>query len=221
MRSVSAPLLEVIALTSADAEAAQAGGADRLEVVSDMAADGLSPTPATVASIRAACDLPIRAMVRMTADFSCHDAAATVGLAAELIEAGADGLVMGFLGADGIDLDPIHAVWEATRRPWTFHRAVDHAADYPRAVTTAAAVPGVDQILTAGSAAGLSVGLESLVANASAGPLMAGGGLAREHVTPLREAGITAFHIGSAARPDWDSTVDAGRVADWRAALDA
>lgn len=36
-------LLEVIALDAADAVAAEAGGADRLELVSDMAADGLTP----------------------------------------------------------------------------------------------------------------------------------------------------------------------------------
>lgn len=36
-------LLEVIALDAADAIAAQSGGADRLELVTDMAADGLTP----------------------------------------------------------------------------------------------------------------------------------------------------------------------------------
>ncbi len=38
-------LLEVIALTADDARAAEDGGADRIEVVADMAADGLTPTP--------------------------------------------------------------------------------------------------------------------------------------------------------------------------------
>lgn len=215
-----APLLEVIALTPADAEAAQDGGADRLEVVSDMAADGLSPTPETVAAIRSACDLSIRAMVRTTADFSCHDQAAIIRRATDLVEAGADGLVMGFLAVGKLDAGPMRAVWEAVGRPWTCHRAVDHADDYGQAIAEATSMPGVDQILTAGSARGLGVGLESVAANAAVGPLMAGGGLAREHVARLREAGVTAFHIGSAARPSWDSPVDPGRVAAWRAALD-
>ncbi|MEY7981074.1 copper homeostasis protein CutC, partial [Streptomyces pilosus] len=47
-------VLEVIALDVEDAVAAQAGGADRLELVTDMAADGLTPAAATVAGIRAA-----------------------------------------------------------------------------------------------------------------------------------------------------------------------
>ena len=44
-------LLEVIALHPADAEAAQAGGADRLELCASMEADGLCP-PVSVALIR-------------------------------------------------------------------------------------------------------------------------------------------------------------------------
>ena len=41
-------LLEVIALDVEDAVAAQAGGADRLELVTDMAADGLTPSAGDV-----------------------------------------------------------------------------------------------------------------------------------------------------------------------------
>jgi len=36
-------VLEVIALDAEDAVAARSGGADRLELVTDMAADGLTP----------------------------------------------------------------------------------------------------------------------------------------------------------------------------------
>lgn len=36
-------LLEVIALGAEDAQRAQEGGADRLELVADMASDGLTP----------------------------------------------------------------------------------------------------------------------------------------------------------------------------------
>lgn len=51
-------LLEVIALTVADAGAARDGGADRIEVVADMAADGLTPTPTS--SRRSATPRPCR-----------------------------------------------------------------------------------------------------------------------------------------------------------------
>ena len=61
------PLLEVIALTADDARAAEDGGADRLEVVADMAADGLTPDPDVVEAVRKATTLPLRGRRRARA----------------------------------------------------------------------------------------------------------------------------------------------------------
>ncbi|MGW3403296.1 copper homeostasis protein CutC, partial [Streptomyces zhihengii] len=42
------------------------------------------------------------------------------------------------------------------------------------------------------------------------------------HVPELRRAGLTAFHIGGAARPSgWTAPVSATAVRAWRDALDA
>ena len=61
-------------------------------------------------------------------------------------------------------------------------------------------------MLTAGSARGVTEGLDDLVARAADGQfarsvIMAGGGLLPEHVPWLARAGVRAFHIGAAARP--------------------
>ena len=82
-------LLEVIALDVEDAVAAQAGGADRLELVTDMAADGLTPTVATVTGIRGAVDIPVRAMLRLSDGFGAGEVARVVRAARELRDAGA------------------------------------------------------------------------------------------------------------------------------------
>ena len=43
-----------------------------------------------------------------------------------------------------------------------------------------------------------------------------------DHLPELRAVGVTAFHIGSAARPGgWHGSVDATAVGQWRLALDA
>src|SRR6266542_6820100 len=94
-------VLEVIALGVEDAVAAQAGGADRLELVTDMAADGLTPPVAVFAGIRAAVDIALRVMLRPTAGFAAGDVGALVRSAQELRAAGADEFVLGFLGEDG------------------------------------------------------------------------------------------------------------------------
>ncbi len=94
-------VLEVIALDVEDAVAAQAGGADRLELVTDMAADGLTPAVATVTGIRAAVDIPVRVMLRLTDGFAAGAVERLVAAACEMREAGAEEFVLGFLDTDG------------------------------------------------------------------------------------------------------------------------
>lgn len=218
-------LLEVIALDAVDAAAARAGGADRLEVVSDIAADGLCPSRATLEAIRAACDLPLRVMLRLQAGFLPGDLDALLDAAVELDTAMGerDGFVLGFLNAGGeVDLAATLAVAGAVPgRPWTFHRAVDHAVSYERAWEAIAGLPGLDQVLTAGSAAGVGEGLGALAAHARPGLAMAGGGLRPEHVPALVDMGVRAFHIGGMARPGWDRPVEADLVRRWRGTVDA
>lgn len=222
-RDPAAPLLEVIALDAADARAAQLGGADRVEVVADMAADGLTPAIATVTSIREACDLTLRVMLRDTTDFSADQLPTLIKRAGRLAAAGADGFVLGFLTPDGrLDLAATRRLAEAGGLPWTCHRVVDHAADHARAMAEAAGLPGVTEILTGGGPGGVDSGLDRIRAAARAGrPVMAGGGLRPEHVATLRAAGVRAFHVGSGVRTDWSGPVRPELVAQWRERLDA
>ncbi|MEV7446930.1 copper homeostasis protein CutC [Streptomyces sp. NPDC091204] len=222
-------LLEVIALDAEDAIAAQAGGADRLELVTDMAADGLTPPRETFAAIRAAVDIPLRVMLRKTDGFAAGDVSVLVRAARELRAEGAREFVLGFLNPDGTpDLAAVEAVVaELDGCRWTFHRAIDRAADRDQLRKALADLPGLDTYLTAGSAAGVGEGLPVLVAEAArrgepgyGARMLVGGGLTLSHVPVLRSAGIDAFHIGGAARPSgWDHPVSAEAVAEWRAAL--
>lgn len=226
-------VLEVIALNAEDAVAAQAGGADRLELVTDMAADGLTPPRETFAAIRAAVGIPLRVMLRSTDGFaagSAEDVDRLVGEARALRAEGAQEFVLGFLKADDTpDLAAVEAVVaELGGCPWTFHRAIDRAADRDQARKVLTDLPGLDTYLTAGAADGVDAGLPVLVAEAARrgepgyeAQILVGGGLALSHLPVLRAAGIDAFHIGGAARPDgWSRPVSASAVADWRAALD-
>ncbi|MET7293284.1 copper homeostasis protein CutC [Streptomyces griseoloalbus] len=222
-------VLEVIALDVEDAVAAQAGGADRLELVTDMAADGLTPSAATVEGIRAAVDIPVRVMVRLADGFAAGDVDRLVGAACAMREAGAEEFVLGFLDADGcVDLEAVErvaGVLEGGR--WTFHRAIDRAADRDALRKQLEGLPGLDTYLTAGAAEGVDEGLPTLIAEAGRRgepgyeqQLLVGGGLQLEHVPVLRDAGIDGFHIGGAARPrGWGGPVSAEAVAEWRRVL--
>ncbi|MEV6422226.1 copper homeostasis protein CutC [Streptomyces sp. NPDC051662] len=229
-------LLEVIALDAEDAVAARNGGADRLELVTDMAADGLTPPRETFAKIRAAVDIPLRVMLRLADGFAVGEpggADALVEVARGLRAEGADEFVLGFLDADGtpdlVTVERLIAELDGCR--WTFHRAIDRAADRDALRKRLADLPGLDTYLTAGSAAGVDDGLPTLLTEAAAGArrepgygarLMVGGGLRLDHLRVLVAAGVDAFHIGGAARPGgWAGSVSSGAVRGWREVLDA
>ncbi|WP_238547142.1 copper homeostasis protein CutC [Actinoplanes friuliensis] len=217
-------ILEVISLNAVDARAARAGGADRIELVTDMRRQGLTPDLATFASVREAVDIPVRVMLRSQDGYALSNAEALVEAATALRAAGADEFVLGFLDSHAaVDLVAVKAVLGAIEGcRWTFHRALDHTADRGAARRALEGLPGLDTVLTAGGPATVAEGLPVLISEAHSTPrVLAGGGLRPHHVAPLRAAGVDAFHTGSAVRPDgrWDAPVDADLVRAWRSAL--
>lgn len=227
-------VLEVIALDAEDAVAAQTGGADRLELVTDIAADGLTPSRETFGRIRAAVDIPLRVMLRLTDGFSGGspaDVEKLVHAAAGLRAEGADEFVLGFLDESGNpDLVTVERLLvEISGCAWTFHRAIDRAANRDALRKQLADLPGLDTFLTAGAPSGVDAGMTTLLAElALAGEpgyeahILVGGGLRLDHVPVLLSAGIDGFHIGGAARPGgWEGPVSPSAVREWREVLDA
>jgi copper homeostasis protein len=227
-------LLEVIALDAPDARLAVEGGADRLELVSAMQFSGFNPSLEAFSAIRAAVDVPLRVMIRLRDGFLAGGPGQIGALATsvkELRSAGADEFVLGWLDANGaVDLAALRTVLEAAEgAPWTFHKAIDKAADRDAVYAAIRPLPGLDTVLTSGGPFPAAQGVEVLAAEAAreaADPnglsLLVGGGLKLGDVPALRAAGLNAFHIGTAARysGDWAGPVDADMVATWRAALD-
>ena len=223
-------MLEVIALHAADAERAEAGGADRIELVGTMDEGGLSPEPARVEKVRRATSIQIRPMLRLRAGFGTDggEASRLKGLISSYLDAGADGVVMGFLdGHSRVDVEVATELAGTGEWPWTFHRAADNCLDIDKAWAALLRLPRLDQVLTAGSVRGVERGLEDLIIRARSDAriaqlMMAGGGLQAEHVPWLVGAGVRAFHIGSPARPggSYKAYVDADLVRTWRALVD-
>ncbi|RAY13110.1 hypothetical protein DPM19_21695 [Actinomadura craniellae] len=225
-------LLEVIVLTAADAQAAEEGGAGRLAVAADMTTDGLTPDPITVARVRAATSLPLRVVLRANPGFrTTTPELDRLRRAAEaLAEAGADGFAFGFLDPlDQIDVAAtVKLAADVAPLPWTFHRALDRAADPDAAWRAIGELPGLDTVLSAGSARGLDAGIGALARRATECPraadlLMAGGGLRRKHVAVLAAAGVSAFSVGGPVRPDgsWQTPVAPDLVRSWHTLVSA
>lgn len=224
------PLLEVTCLHENDARRAEAGGADRIELLGTTDDGGLSPELAMVEKVRRSIDIELRVMLRLQAGFgtSGSEFSTLRGLAHSYRAAGADGLVLGFLnGHAEIDVGVVEALTEGGDWPWTFHRAIDHSLDPRRAWRALLGLPRLDQVLTAGSPRGVEHGVDDLIAVAShdqriADLIMAGGGLRAEDVPWLCRGGISAFHIGTPARPGGSlkAYVDPDLVRTWRTLID-
>lgn len=228
---MSRPIFEVIATSAEDAVAAASGGADRLELVRDMAADGLTPTVECFARIRAAVDIPLRVMLRDRDGFAPGNLDALCARAEALRAEGAEEFVMGFLATDGTpDLRAVRTLLEVVGGcRWTFHRALDNAVDRSAVRSAIDGLPGLDTVLTAGSRAGVGDGLPTLLEEAARTGepgfrqrVLVGGGLRTEHVPALRAAGVDGFHVGGAVRRDgWASPLEPDLVRHWRSLVDA
>lgn len=224
-------LLEVIAMHAADARRAEEGGADRIELVGSIDDDGFSPEPQLIEHVRLASSIRMHVMLRLRSGFGTDGGEVTrmKGLIASYLDAGADGVVLGFL--NGMNLPDLQVVEELAgdgNVPYTFHRAIDHCLDQRRAWEAATQLPGdLKHILTAGSSLDVEHGLDHILEIIKAEPslarvIMAGGGLRPEHVPWLMRAGVRAFHIGKPARPggSYKAYVDAELVQSWRSLID-
>jgi copper homeostasis protein len=225
-------LLEVVVLHPRDVPGADEGGADRLFMVDAVGDGGLSPEPALVSSVCKETDLPVRVMLRLNDTHTTTGGELTrlVGLAESYLTVGAQGVSFGFLDPElGIDTAVCrHLAERLPGVPWTFHRAFDAALELDRAWRQVIGLPGLDAVLSAGSARGMASGADELTDRAAADPtvarlLMAGGGLQGEHVPWLVRAGVRQFQVGRSVRPggSWAKAyVDPGHVRAWRMLLD-
>src|SRR5947209_4486520 len=97
-------LLEVPVGSVEDALAAQAGGADRLELNAALALGGLTPSLGTLLEVKAAVRLPLIVMIRPRPSgfaYSDHDFRVMRRDVDLVLEHGADGIAFGILTATG------------------------------------------------------------------------------------------------------------------------
>jgi len=217
------PVLEVIACSVTDAIEAERGGAGRLEVVSHLECGGLTPPLALVREILATVSMPVRVMLRENVGYGVTGASEIERLCAAAAEISAlpvDGLVLGFLRNEEIDLDVTERVLSyAPNLKATFHHAFDELTDPFQAIEKLKKVEQIDRILTGGGKGNWMRRIERLTGIEQAArpeiTLLAGGGVDASVIRWICEAtGIREFHVGRAARvPERaEGVVQAARV---------
>ena len=179
-------ILEVIACSVADAVEAEAGGANRLEVVRDLGVGGLTPSISLVREILRAVVIPVRVMLRDNDGFSVGDKDALMEAAREFAGMGLDGVVLGFLEAGRLDLQPMRDVLAAASGlKATLHHAFDALTEPLEAIPVIKReLPQVDRILTRSGGAYVQIAAPEIT-------ILSGGGLdAAVTTSPDQQAAI-------------------------------
>lgn len=197
-------LLEIIASTVSDCLAAEAGGADRIELCAAIATGGLTPSLGTLIEAKKRVRIPIMAMVRPRPGGFCYSEEEFATMrrdAAMFIEHGADGLVFGMLHSDGnVDAARCGKLVEAADgRQAVFHRAFDAVPNYKNSLEELVDL-GVTRILTAGQKKTAFDGrerLHELIALADGRiEILPGGGIRPHNVGHLLESsGAAQVHL--------------------------
>ena len=157
-------LLEVCCGSVEDVLQAEKGGADRVELNSCLFHGGLTPSIGELITAKKLSKLPIMTMVRPRQGGFCYTNAeyqTALADAEALLANGADGLVFGFLKADGsLDAERTkELVRMAGDRTKVFHRAIDVADDWKRMLGQLIEI-GLDRVLTSGLAPDVYYGVD-------------------------------------------------------------
>jgi copper homeostasis protein len=207
-RVTRTPALEIAVQDPAGVRIAGEVGAARVELATALALGGLTPSPATLElSVEAARDagVEVHVLVRPRGgDFHYTDEeiATTERDVRRVLEAGADGVVIGALDAQGVlDLDVMTRLRDAAgAASVTLHRAIDVTPD-PLATLDAAIELGLRRVLTSGGASAAIDGIDTLralVARADGRiQIMAGSGVGAANAAELAGTGVDALHFSA------------------------
>jgi copper homeostasis protein len=148
--------LEISVETIEAAQAAERGGADRIELCKNLSVGGITPSIELMRGVRAQLRIPIFGMIRPRAgDFVYSDAefAAMRHSIVEAKESRMHGVVLGVLTKERrVDIERTRELVEfAKPLPLTYHRAFDEASDLRQALEDVIKT-GASRILTSGGA---------------------------------------------------------------------
>ena len=196
-------VLEICVESVERAVAAERGGADRIELCSDLISGGVTPSEHLMSAARRGVHIPIHVLIRPRAGDFVYSRAEFETMKREIQAAkdlGMDGIVVGLLDEYmQVDRERTSSLINlASPLPVTFHRAFDSCRDLTASLQ-AVIETGATRILTSEGkeqAANAPASLAELVARAGSRiAIMPGGGVRANNVERiLRETGAQEIH---------------------------
>ena len=201
-------LFELCAESLKAAQAAERGGADRIELCSRLEVSGITPSERLTAAPLPTLSIPVHVLVRPRSGDFAYSAAEFAQMKEQVQwvrQAGAAGVALGVLRADSrVDVDRSRELVELARpMKVTFHRAFDETPNLSEALE-AILKTGADCLLTSGGAPDVLAGagqVAQLVRLAGDRiQIMAGGGLRLASLVEVLERTGVRFLHGSLTR---------------------
>jgi len=187
-----------------EAKLAQEKGANRIELCSDLANDGLTPDLETMAKTCSELDIPVVVMARPRAGNFVHTADEIETMKAAIDQAkaaGAAGIVFGLLTPDNkIDEANTRMLAQyAEPLPVTFHKAIDEMDDPEEGVRILKTIPNIKRILSSGGKATALEGqevIQKMIAEAEGKIIiLVAGKVTNENVSKIQQiTGTTELH---------------------------
>jgi copper homeostasis protein len=198
-------LVEVCANSLQSAINAQEAGADRIELCSELAVGGITPSYGLLKAVREKITIPVNVLIRpRSGDFSFSKdefeiMKTNIALCSEL---GFNGIVSGALHRDcSLDSDRTSELIAASGDlSFTFHRAFDWVKN-PYQVLEQLADLGVATILSSGQQNSAVLGMELLSKLQSQNEnivIMPGSGINQNNASEFKQKGFKALHLSAA-----------------------
>ena len=196
--------LEACADSVESVQAAQKGGADRIELCGNIVIGGTTPSPCLFEEIRKHTDIRIHVLIRPRFGDFCYTDHEFKIMKEEIKmfrRLGAQGVVFGILKPDGnLNTEQMEELAGEAGDMWmTLHRAFDVCRDPFRALEEAVSL-GFQTILTSGQKDACKDGIPMLkeleVQNQGRIQLQAGAGVSAEVIEEVyKSTGIQAYHM--------------------------
>lgn len=197
--------LEICANSLTSAINAAAGGADRVELCSELSLGGITPSAGLIELVRERISIAVFVLIRPRAGDFCYSADELNVIRKDIIfckKTGCDGVVIGVLNENGTINMVVMQELIALARPMkvTFHRAFD-VCNEPFEALNELIELGVDRVLTSGQQPTAMEGiglLEELVIRSNQRIIiLAGSGVNLQNVEALHHIGIQEVHFSA------------------------
>ncbi|MCP9198717.1 copper homeostasis protein CutC [Gramella sp. GC03-9] len=197
-------LIEVCANSLESALNAEKGGADRIELCSELGVGGITPSFGLIRSVLERISIPVHVLIRpRSGNFTYSEMEFEVMLSDIEIckEMGVSGIVSGALNDKReIDLEKTSKLVQASEGiHFTFHRAFDWLKDPVRSLGQLEDL-GVQSILTSGGKSNVDEGFENLIKLKEAAKrctIMPGSGVNLENIAQFKNSGFQAVHFSA------------------------